>query len=85
MKQALEQCLKQSNRKSEFENVDLQALKPNFSFNISENTKNAIASFKKELKDYILVLNEFLKNKSLEERARAKKPKLASALRSKYD
>ncbi len=70
IKQSIELNLKQSNKRGDSDLVDLSKLKENFSFNLKDIDQALISIFKKELNEYIVVNNEYLKNKSLEEKSR---------------
>ena len=70
IKQQIELTLKQSNKRGDSDIVDLSKLKENFCFNLKDMDQTVISLFKKELNEYIAVNNEYLKNKSLEEKSR---------------
>lgn len=81
IKQWIEMNLKQLNKRSDSEILDLQNLKLNYAFNWHEPV--VLNQFQSEMREYIIVQNEYLKNKSLEERAKQKKPKVS--VKQKYE
>ena len=76
LRQAIELALKQQNRVSQNEILDLSKLGAKFSFKLQDQYKDLINPFKFELKEYICIQNEYLQTKFSEERAKIKKPKL---------
>lgn len=67
--------MKQQNKRSDSEAFDLQQLKANYQFTWHEPI--IINQFQNEVREYVVVQNEYLKNKQLEDRAKQKKPKLS--------
>ena len=65
------------NKRSANDFLDLKDLKPNFLFKMPDDLKTLVTHFRKLVEDYIAVNNEYVKTKINEEKAKAKKPKLA--------
>ena len=73
----IECTLKKMNRRSQNDYLDLKDLKPNFNFKMPDDLKTLVQHFRKLVEDYIAVNNEYVKTKINEEKAKAKKPRLA--------
>lgn len=67
--------MKQQNKKSETDYINIEDLKPNFKFIVPEDIREAAAHYPKTLKEYVVVHNEYISTKILEEKAKAKRPK----------
>ena len=76
LKSQLEMTLRNCNRRSETDLVDLMQLKSDFVLRLSEEQRSLISHFKKIVHDYVQVNNDYVKMKINEEKAKAKKPKV---------
>lgn len=76
LKGQLEMTLRNCNRKSETDLIDLKDLKSDFSLRLSEEQRSLISHFKKIVQEYVVVNNEYVHMKISEEKAKAKKPKV---------
>lgn len=90
IKYQVETSLKQQNRKSETVNVELDALKADFSLTLSQEVKSMITNFKRVVQDFVKLHNDYCRMKIGEEKAKAKKPKMNEGmfdkqLTSKYE
>lgn len=78
--------LKQQNKKSENDFIELSSLRPDsFVFKMPPDLKELVPHFQKDLAEYVRVNNDYVKCKISEEKAKIKKPKLNSDGKSKYE
>ena len=87
IKSQIELLLKQSNRKSENDFIDLDQLRPEFALKLTPEVKTMVAHFKKIVHQYVKLHNAYCRMKIGEEKAKAKKPKTADdqKLATKYE
>ena len=87
IKAKIEAILRQQNKRSEFDYLELSDLNANtFVFRPADDLKLAAARYPKDLKEFVRGHNEYIKTKVMEEKAKAKRPagKL-EALNNKYE
>ena len=76
IKHHIETSLKQCNRKSENQPIELESLKPDFHLKLTQDVRSMIQNFRNVVQEYIKLHNDYCKAKISEEKAKAKKPKL---------
>ena len=76
IKGQIELQLRQQNRKSQIDQVDLKQLKPDFTLKLNSDIKQAISKFKSMVADYVTLHNDYCRMKINEEKAKAKRPKV---------
>lgn len=91
IKQQIELQLKQSNKKSDNDYIDLAELQPNFKLKLTSECKTMLTNFRKvTVNEYVKVHNEYCRMKINEEKAKTKRPKvndekLDQQLQSKFE
>lgn len=76
IKQQIEMQLKQSNKKSESDYIDLAELQTNFVLKLTAECKTMMTNFRKVVQEYVKMHNDYCRMKINEEKAKAKRPKL---------
>ena len=76
IKQQVEIALKQSNRRSAHDMIDLSDIKPDFALVLAKEVKTMMQHFRTLVTEYVAVHNEYVKMKINEEKAKGKKPRL---------
>ena len=83
--------LKQQNKKSENDFIELSSLRAeSFAFKMPPDLNELVPHFQKDLAEYVRLNNDYVKTKISEEKAKAKKPKINNEeqekqLASKYE
>jgi hypothetical protein len=89
IKAKIEAILRQQNKRSENDYLELVDLNPNtFVFRPGDDLRSAAARYPKDLKDFVRGHNEYISCKIKEEQAKAKIPKTSNkleALKNKYE
>ena len=76
IKGRLEMDLKNQNRKSENDFIDLKDLRPDFQLKLGADAKTMISHFKTVVEEYVKLHNDYCSAKINEDKAKAKRPKI---------
>ena len=75
VKAKIEATLKQQNKRSENDFIELPELPRNFVFRVPEELRSIAAHYPIDLKEFVRIHNEYIRTKILEEKAKAKRHK----------
>lgn len=75
IKTTIELQLRQQNKKSENDFIELAQLQPNFTLKLTSESKTMIINFKAVVQEYVKLHNDYCRMKINEEKAKAKRPK----------
>ena len=75
-KQQIELQLKNANRKSQNDFIDLADLKPDFNLKLSQEVKTGLSNYKGVVEEYVKLHNDYVRMKINEEKAKTKKPRM---------